>query len=279
MDQLSIELKQARESRKMSLTDIADLTLINIQFLQEIERGNLSFLPEAYVRAFVREYASTVGLDPEDIMRKYDGRKKEGTPSPTMVEPPSGPAQPTGQPSQPETPAAQPEPAPEPVPRPPRIGSEQRAGISPTTIRIAMTVVVILAVAVTAWNLLTPNQDAPVPEIPFDSVMKEHEERDQPPDTGSTAIPEEAPGDSLMLNAITSDSSWIKITIDAGAPIERLLRPGTRASWKAARRFMVSLGNAGAVQFTLNNKALGSLGKVGVAVHNREITREMLSNR
>lgn len=263
----------------MSLTDIADLTLINIQFLQEIERGSFSFLPEAYVRAFVREYASTVGLDPEDIMRKYDARKKEGRPSPALAEPPSGATQPGGQPLQPETPAVQPEPEPQPVPDPLHTGTEQQRGISSATIRIPMTVVVILAVAITSWNLLTPDREVPVQEIPFDSVMKEHEERDQPPDTASTSIPVEVMGDSLMLNAVTSDSSWIKITIDAHAPIERLLRPGTRASWKAARRFTVSVGNAGAVQFTLNSKALGNLGKAGVAVHNREITREMLSNR
>lgn len=279
MDQLSLELKQAREGKKMSLTDVADLTLINIQFLQEIDRGNLLFLPEAYVRAFVREYASAVGLDPEDIMRTYDARKKEGPTSPVVAEPPSGAAQPGGESLQPETPAVQPEPEPQQVPDPIHTGTEQHGGIRPASIRIAVTVVVILAIAVTAWNLLTPNKDAPVQEIPFDSVMKEHVERDQPPDTGSTAVPEEAIGDSLVLNVITTDSSWIKIIIDEGAPMERLLRPGTRASWKAARRFMVSVGNAGAVQFTLNNKALGNLGKAGVVVHNREITRDMLSRR
>ena len=49
------ELKKAREQKGMSLSDIADATLINIRFLEEIERGNFSFLPETYIRGLLRE--------------------------------------------------------------------------------------------------------------------------------------------------------------------------------------------------------------------------------
>ena len=48
------ELRKAREGKKMSLADISDATLINAKYLEAIEQGNTSILPQAYVRAFIR---------------------------------------------------------------------------------------------------------------------------------------------------------------------------------------------------------------------------------
>ena len=79
-DDLSTELRAAREARGMSLDDIAQSTLINVDFLKAIEAGDTDILPAAYVRAFLRAYASSVGLDPAYVMHRFEG--KSGTPEP-----------------------------------------------------------------------------------------------------------------------------------------------------------------------------------------------------
>jgi len=56
-------LREAREQRQMTLADVADATLINVDHLRAIEQGRIDILPEAYVRAFMREYATVIGLD------------------------------------------------------------------------------------------------------------------------------------------------------------------------------------------------------------------------
>ena len=66
------ELKQARESKHISLSDISDATLINVHLLEEMERGNVGILPQTYVRAFLREYAAVVGLDPDAVLRNFE---------------------------------------------------------------------------------------------------------------------------------------------------------------------------------------------------------------
>ena len=64
MGTLAEDLRTARQHGQLTLQQVADLTLVNVKFLEAIDRGDYAFLPQAYVRAFVREYAQVVGIDP-----------------------------------------------------------------------------------------------------------------------------------------------------------------------------------------------------------------------
>ncbi|MFB9329767.1 RodZ domain-containing protein [Paenibacillus aurantiacus] len=72
MSDLGALLRKAREQRGYSLDDIQDLTKIRKRYLEAIEDGDYSILPGSfYVRAFVKNYAETVGLDAEEVLRLY----------------------------------------------------------------------------------------------------------------------------------------------------------------------------------------------------------------
>ncbi len=65
-------LKEARESKSMTLEQVQDITKIQKRYLQAIENNEFKVLPgKFYTRAFIREYASAVGLDPEVIMEEH----------------------------------------------------------------------------------------------------------------------------------------------------------------------------------------------------------------
>ncbi len=66
------ELKAAREEKEISIKDLHQNTRIDTKYLEALEDGNYSILPEVYVRAFIREYAAEVGLDVEETLRKYE---------------------------------------------------------------------------------------------------------------------------------------------------------------------------------------------------------------
>jgi hypothetical protein len=72
METVFEELRAAREARSMSLDDIARQTLINVRFLEALEQGDTAILPATYVRAFLREFAACVGLDPVYVMQRFD---------------------------------------------------------------------------------------------------------------------------------------------------------------------------------------------------------------
>ena len=65
-------LRRARESRGISLRQVANVTRITVRALEAVERNDLSRLPGGiFTRAFVRAYAAEVGLDPELTLREF----------------------------------------------------------------------------------------------------------------------------------------------------------------------------------------------------------------
>jgi cytoskeletal protein RodZ len=66
-------LRRERELRGVSLRDVASETKIGMRFLQAIEEDRLDLLPGGmFPRAFVRQYAASVGLDPERAVGDFE---------------------------------------------------------------------------------------------------------------------------------------------------------------------------------------------------------------
>ena len=68
MASLGEKLKEARLKQGLSLNEIADKTRIQTHFLEAIEHDKLEKIPGDFFRkSFVRQYASTLGLDPDEF--------------------------------------------------------------------------------------------------------------------------------------------------------------------------------------------------------------------
>jgi len=65
-------LREQREARSLSLDDIAAETRIPPRSLVSLEAGRFDELPaDVFVRGFLRSYARCVGLDADDVVRRY----------------------------------------------------------------------------------------------------------------------------------------------------------------------------------------------------------------
>ncbi len=72
MSELGKRLKEAREERNLNLDDLQKITKIQKRYLVGIEEGNYSVMPgKFYVRAFIKQYAESVGLNPEELFEQY----------------------------------------------------------------------------------------------------------------------------------------------------------------------------------------------------------------
>ncbi|MCP3739165.1 helix-turn-helix domain-containing protein [Rossellomorea sp. BNER] len=72
MTELGARLKEAREAKGYSLEDLQRVTKIQKRYLIGIEEGNYDLIPgKFYVRAFIKQYAESVGLSPEVIFEEY----------------------------------------------------------------------------------------------------------------------------------------------------------------------------------------------------------------
>src|SRR5262245_2207790 len=69
---LGAALREARESRGLSLAQITKITKIPTSVLEALERNDGAALPGGiFSRGFVRGFAAAVGLDPEAAVREF----------------------------------------------------------------------------------------------------------------------------------------------------------------------------------------------------------------
>jgi hypothetical protein len=255
------ELKKLRLEKQISLMDISFSTRINIKFLEAIEAGKFSMLPQTYVRAFLREYGEAIGAGSEEILRKYDAfREPQSSPPPREAAPPRPVIAPSVKSSQPK---------------------EQKGSLALKK-NILFAGVLVAAVAFVLF-LRFPSAKAPdtIQEIPFDTVVKESEASAFKPDTIASVVippPVVVQSDSLHLEMATTDSLWISILVDGKKTLEYLFPPNRRRTFSARDKFSITMGNAGGATFKLNGKELGALGKRGAVVRNVLINEARLKS-
>jgi cytoskeletal protein RodZ len=245
------ELKRIRLEKQISLMDISFATRINIKFLEAIEAGKFSILPQTYVRAFLREYGETIGMGSEEILRRYDA----------ILQPPPVPTQEEARTPVPTVPAPSPRTA-EPKPQKVSMASKKN---------LLFSVVLLVAVALVLL-LRSPSSKRPetTQEVPFDAVVKESEASTYKPDTLSAVLvpPPVVRQDSLRLEMTTTDSVWVSILVDGKNTLEFLFPPNRKRTFSAKDQFSITIGNAGGASFKLNGKELGTLGKRGAVLRN-----------
>lgn len=65
-------LREAREAESISLDSLQETTKIQKRYLTAIEKGNFHILPgKFYARAFIKEYALAVGLNPTELLNEF----------------------------------------------------------------------------------------------------------------------------------------------------------------------------------------------------------------
>ena len=84
------ELREERQKRRQTLEGIAEKTKIRRTYLQAIEEERFGDLPAAvFVRGFIREYARSLGLPGDEVVRQYMKRHRDWQES--RPRPPGGP--------------------------------------------------------------------------------------------------------------------------------------------------------------------------------------------
>lgn len=82
------DLRAARERLGLSLDDVACTLRIRPPHLEALEEGRIGLLPgNAYALAFVRTYAGALGLDAEEMVRRFKAETVEFSRRPELVFP------------------------------------------------------------------------------------------------------------------------------------------------------------------------------------------------
>lgn len=258
---LGAELKAKREEEDISLETINQKTRIDLKFLKAIDDGNFAIIDEVYIRAFIREYAKIVGLDPDKIIKKYELAKagkldesetgKESEMSDVVEEKIDEPK--TVYTSEDFT---------------GKMPNEEKtnSGIKKVLLLVGLGIILVGAVL---YLVLMNDRPEIIKETPFEEILQKQKEEpaerfEVTEDTVTTMPPDSAvTGNKLILKIQARDTTWIRIIVDSSSPDEFILSPNSSKTIEADTKFNLLIGNAGGIDITLNNKPLNLVGKPG----------------
>jgi cytoskeletal protein RodZ len=301
-------LRAAREAKEMSIGDISRRTFIQPKFIQAIDEDNLGMMPDSHRRLFIREYAKMVGVDPDEVLAMLAGYEPP-PPPPQPVAPKKESAarqnrenvvrhsfddrqsSDDGQSSDDrrsfDDDRRQSAPAIEPMPE-----SERKAysdvmrrlssgrgiklsGSNTSRWLIGGAIVLLLLVGVYYAFFHNSGPSEAGGTVSADSTSGSPTEilsRSEGGDSAAaTGAPQGAADDSLTLEGRTTDKVWYTIVMDGPKSDGGTLDSGVTKTWRAAKFFKLSLGNAGGLQLTLNGKPIGTLGPKRTSVSNQVI--------
>lgn len=265
LEALGSLLRQTREARGLTLTEVANDTFIRSQYLQALEQADLSRLPEpVYTQGFLKRYADYLGLDGETLSRRA---------FPLLSTQTRHASAPLAQANDPSTFALRP-------------------------LHLWAAYVVLIIVAVGGLSALLEGTGNPFSRwvVGLQNISREGSNPSparNTPDSLSPAqsvltprqlfptldqwtriqgvFPEvlEAYSGRIGQKPVRLDirvverPSWLRVIADGQTVFEATLQPGAELNWEAEQSIVLRTGNAGGVLVTFNNRDLGVMGQFG----------------
>jgi cytoskeletal protein RodZ len=93
MESVGQYLRKHRETKRMSVEEISRATRVPMSSVERIESDQFDELPgEVFVRGFLRSYARSLGLAPEEVLARYTASRRIAWVTPLPLSSPTKPA-------------------------------------------------------------------------------------------------------------------------------------------------------------------------------------------
>jgi len=252
MTNFGSSFKRARETKGISIDQIASETRISTRFLLAIENEQFHLLPGGiFNRGFIRAYAEKVGLDPNQAVADYERLGGSGETSEDPGTAISGPA-------------------------------KRDRRLYPVAIASLLLLIIIFYVitressnTANTAQLASPPPAPPSANAP-DANSFTPTEVEAPPVVSELQPAPSTPVEALRIDIEVKETSWIKVStdgkrVDAG----EILQPGITRHYAAQNSIVLSMGNAGGLVLKINDMPAKELGNRG-QVRELKITPENL---
>lgn len=258
-------LRRCREFHEITLEEASETTKIGVSHLRALEDDQIrEFANQAYLKGFLRIYATYLGLNSDDIARMYDklfGVQGESQEPVRVAVAPARPAR--------------------------RLISLKKLAVP------ALLLAVIIITAMFFKQAPSPVVRPPLPPVVAvpavqnpvvqpvlssaqakktdqDSVPKKREKRiEEPPDSENAIVPKR-PADAakgFILKIKVTQNGTLSATVDGSAAQQYDLASGDVIEWKAEKKVSLELSNAGGVDVELNGKPYKPLGPPGKSAY------------
>ena len=292
-------LKEARLTKNISIEEVSKHTKIHPNILKAIEAEDVRSLGTVYARSFIKIYAEYLGLDKEDIVRRFDGLKASAGSSYAR--------------DSRETAAP--------------LAFKEESFLFDTTERLTrilkkipwvriFVIVLVLFIFLGVFKFVQNKRKRPavsekielfktsgkkplpaqkqkkkmdvkvsqtkkVPspaiasEITKPTVVKFQEESKAPSTLKVPVSRQEAEKIVLVLRA--KEKTWLQVKVDGKIVFQGILAKGVAENWQAKEKIELWLGNAGVVQLEMNGRLLEKIGRPGQTLKHVVVTKAGLS--
>ncbi len=240
---IGAQLREARESRGLTIAAVAATTRVPVRMLEAIEHNEREALPaRPYARGFVMAFAREVGLDPNQIVRDY---------FPQFEEPPAAVEAPPQEPPQ----------------------SHFRR-------RLWVPGFGVLALAIALGAFAMRRGESP-PQPMSDAVGTSGTAVVTPPlppppprtarnDTPVAAVRDDAsrpapamPASGMVVTIQTRTRSWIAATADGKRQLYEVVPAGTTTTIRGSHEIVLRVGDAGGVSWSVDGREPVVMGRAG----------------
>lgn len=264
MKQIGEKLKNARIKKKLTLDDISQETKIKVKYLKNIEEGEFDKIPggEPYVKGFIKNYASCVDINGEEIIQEYKKLNKEEEPVELIDEQ----------------------------------SDEQSITLFPEKVRfkntflyIAAALLIIVIAIISIFfvfkkndlpqnqELLKTQQKAELDNTPSNTelnksyIPKSDESNQSVPNTQSKVIKIKEDknnvyyiidSNSINMKFKTTDRCWVSVNVDGTPVFEGTIKEtDNEKEWVGEEKIVIRIGNPLSANIYINDFKLNDLGK------------------
>ena len=237
-------IRRAREQRGLTIRDIASTTKISTGALHAIERNDFARLPGGvFRRAYVRAFATEVGLNADELAREYRARFE--------AEIPAGPG--------------------------PLMSHEPNRGVRLRTFYLLeAALVTIIGIMMSALAIVNPDQ---VPQEPPNGRWTMNRAVGDPANDTMPTVESDGTKEAAFANAAAETTvpplrleirldgaCWVSAVADGERVLYRLMQAGEGTLVEARSAITLRVGDAGTVDYSINGVPGRPLGQDGEAV-------------
>ncbi len=237
-------LKRVRQSCGHTLEEVAQVTKINLRYLEAIENDELAKLPgETFLQGFLRLYARFLCIDENEIIGKLKDIKRPGPHSLNVfsIE---------------------------------EYKKDNRKGLqlSPDNLKtILISAGGLIAILLLVF-IFSSGRKSPTVQSSKNVYLKSPAPVEVK-SMNSVAVTSQP----VILKVSAKELTWIQVDIDGKDRKEMLMKPGEESSWKGDNKITIAVGNAGGVDMEVNGKKQEPLGKRGGVIRGVVVTSSGIS--
>lgn len=269
-DSLGSRLRAAREARDLTLAQAEQATRIRAKFLEALERDDFSIATsETQARGFLRNYATFLQLDPDDLLTQYEAAQRKPALS-VFSAPRATPRKVAPRITAPSR-AVEPELPPEESPHAALVRPRRLHWFSPDVwfaviVTLALLLLLSWAVVQLSPTLLATATPTLTPVVALGESPAAPSATLPPSIPATPEFPTPLPvyvGVNLSVRA--EQRIWVAVTVDGVEQFAGLLAAGEVRDFVGQQTVAVSTGNGLGTRVVWNGRDQGTLGVLGEA--------------